>query len=329
LADGPALGLFAVRTVRSGDGFIYITGGQRIDKEFLQSLPLMEGLEISLYRSFDPPAARPEIASLMAEPARTLPKSRECFNDDTLTALPLTGIENAPLGVLLIGNSRADLKNLNSYVQRTALVVGLGGIFTGVLLSFWTASRVTRPVRELAASVREVSGGKWDARAPVSSNDEIGQLARDFNQMTEQLVDSRNRMMQAERVAAWRELARRLAHELKNPLFPLQITIENLQRSRKLPPQEFEEIFEEKRDHSAGGAGQFEENCRTFQRFCPHARAAARAGANQRTGSPRHDLFDAQFHMPDRPQITPKLQLDPVFPKSGGSGTNSTPAPLI
>ncbi len=51
--------------------------------------------------------------------------------------------------------------------------------------------------------------------------------------------------MQSERVAAWRELARRLAHELKNPLFPLQLTVENLARARELPPAEFDEIFRE------------------------------------------------------------------------------------
>jgi nitrogen fixation/metabolism regulation signal transduction histidine kinase len=51
--------------------------------------------------------------------------------------------------------------------------------------------------------------------------------------------------MQAERVAAWRELARRLAHELKNPLFPLQLTVENLLRARELSPKEFDEIFRE------------------------------------------------------------------------------------
>ena len=51
--------------------------------------------------------------------------------------------------------------------------------------------------------------------------------------------------MQSERVAAWRELARRLAHELKNPLFPLQLTVENLIKARHLPPQEFDETFRE------------------------------------------------------------------------------------
>ena len=50
--------------------------------------------------------------------------------------------------------------------------------------------------------------------------------------------------MQAERVAAWRELARRLAHELKNPLFPLQITVENLQRARERT-RKFDEVFRE------------------------------------------------------------------------------------
>jgi two-component system nitrogen regulation sensor histidine kinase NtrY len=51
--------------------------------------------------------------------------------------------------------------------------------------------------------------------------------------------------LQSERVAAWRELARRLAHELKNPLFPLQITVENLQRARKHYPEQFDEVFTE------------------------------------------------------------------------------------
>ena len=50
---------------------------------------------------------------------------------------------------------------------------------------------------------------------------------------------------QAERVAAWRELARRLAHELKNPLFPLQITVENMQRARDRYPEQFDEVFRE------------------------------------------------------------------------------------
>jgi nitrogen fixation/metabolism regulation signal transduction histidine kinase len=63
--------------------------------------------------------------------------------------------------------------------------------------------------------------------------------------MTHELVEQRDRLVQAERVAAWRELARRLAHELKNPLFPLQITVENMQRARDKYPEQFDEVFRE------------------------------------------------------------------------------------
>jgi nitrogen fixation/metabolism regulation signal transduction histidine kinase len=63
--------------------------------------------------------------------------------------------------------------------------------------------------------------------------------------MTEELSGQRERLVQTERVAAWRELARRLAHELKNPLFPLQITVENLLRARENTPELFDEVFRE------------------------------------------------------------------------------------
>jgi nitrogen fixation/metabolism regulation signal transduction histidine kinase len=80
---------------------------------------------------------------------------------------------------------------------------------------------------------------------PERGRDEVGVLARSFNHMTAQLVGQRERLVQTERVAAWRELARRLAHELKNPLFPLQLTVENLVRARQLPEDEFDEVFQE------------------------------------------------------------------------------------
>src|SRR4029077_2362375 len=79
----------------------------------------------------------------------------------------------------------------------------------------------------------------------VSSADEVGDLAEAFNQMTRDLLEQKERLVQSERVAAWRELARRLAHELKNPLFPLQLTVENLVRAREHSPEMFEEIFRE------------------------------------------------------------------------------------
>jgi nitrogen fixation/metabolism regulation signal transduction histidine kinase len=104
---------------------------------------------------------------------------------------------------------------------------------------------VTRPVNQLAAAADAVASGDWNTQVEVRSSDEIGRLGDAFNQMTRHLIEQRERLVQAERVAAWRELARRLAHELKNPLFPLQITVENMQRARDRYPEQFDEVFRE------------------------------------------------------------------------------------
>ena len=114
-----------------------------------------------------------------------------------------------------------------------------------ILFSSWAAARVTKPVEQLAAAAREVAAGNLNTAVEVTSSDEVGDLADAFNRMTSDLVEQKDRLVQTERVAAWLELARRLEHELKNPLFPLKLTVENLIRARQQSPEIFEEIFRE------------------------------------------------------------------------------------
>ncbi|MBZ5616418.1 MAG: HAMP domain-containing protein [Acidobacteriia bacterium] len=149
------------------------------------------------------------------------------------------------LGVLLVGSSRRPLIELQRQVVSTAMLVGGVGILVAVVTSLWFAARVTRPVESLAEAARRVAAGDLSAKVEVQSSDELGELAASFNRMTEDLAQQKERTVQAERVAAWRELARRLAHELKNPLFPLQVTVENLMRAKQKSPEMFEEVFHE------------------------------------------------------------------------------------
>jgi two-component system nitrogen regulation sensor histidine kinase NtrY len=149
------------------------------------------------------------------------------------------------LGVLLVGSSRRPLIELQRQVISTAMLVGGIGILVAILASLWFGARVTRPVVSLAEAARRVAAGDLNAKVDVESSDELGELAASFNRMTEDLVQQKDRTLQAERVAAWRELARRLAHELKNPLFPLQVTVENLMRAKQKSPEMFEEVFHE------------------------------------------------------------------------------------
>ncbi|MGA2360148.1 MAG: ATP-binding protein [Terriglobales bacterium] len=156
-----------------------------------------------------------------------------------------SGTNQQLMGVLLVGSSRRPLIELQRQIVSTAMLVGGAGILVAVLASLWFAARVTRPVVSLAEAAHRVAAGDLGAKVEVESNDELGELAASFNRMTEDLVLQKDRTLQAERVAAWRELARRLAHELKNPLFPLQVTVENLMRAKQKSPEMFEEVFYE------------------------------------------------------------------------------------
>jgi signal transduction histidine kinase len=275
---GPALGLFAVRTIPAGDRKLYVIGGIRLDKTFLASLELPAGMRVLLYENLDHETFLPdhliaagesptdprEFAPLVhqiqlsnAQQSNAQQSNSEASavihgnsqdksgDDETVNAIPLTGENKQLLGVLLVVSSRQIYTELRGQIRSAALLAAGVGLVMAVLLSSWAAARVTRPVEDLAHAAGEIAAGNWSAQVNSTSHDEIGQLADSFNHMTRDLRDQRERLLQAERVAAWRELARRLAHELKNPLFPLQLTVENLLRAREHGEQQFNETFHE------------------------------------------------------------------------------------
>ncbi len=265
LPNGLALGLFAVREVNLGDRPLFVVGGRRLDGNFLSSLDLPAevramfyqnlGTEFSpqfLIESSGPVQHAEEVAPIiqqMQQQRREITTlihwSSDAADDETVSAIPLNGRDNQLLGVLLIANSRRTYVELRQHIQSVALLSATAGVLLAMLLSGWAAARVTRPVEQLAQAAREVAAGNWNTQVEVTSSDEIGELAESFNQMTVELLAQKEHLVKAERVAAWRELARRLAHELKNPLFPLQLTVENLLRARQQSPEQFEEIFQE------------------------------------------------------------------------------------
>ena len=262
LPQGVTLAMVAVGTATEADRKLYVVGGRQLDREFLSTLVLPAGMRVLLYRNLDtsftpselidaagpaanPATLRPLIERVQSERRETSRIVGSGAAAESVHAVPLPGLDNNILGVLLIGSSRRDLVELENSLLRTGVIVAGAGILLGVLLSWWAAARVTRPMHRLADSAGRVAAGDWNTTVDVSSADEIGTLARAFNRMTGELVAQRERLVQAERVAAWRELARRLAHELKNPLFPLQITVENMIRARDRYPEQFDEVFRE------------------------------------------------------------------------------------
>lgn len=259
------IGLFALRTVRDSSPPLYVLGGRRLDRSFLANLAAPADTSVLLYpvltSRFDPGAlvsAAGEVAQAARYQAlieRAQLQTKEASGviyitdrrEDSVnaTAMPLTAPDGSVLAVVVVANSRRGFVELQQHIRAIAYGVAGAGILLAIAASLWITSRISRPIEQLAAAASEVAAGNWHTQVEVASHDEVGALAESFNHMTQQLLEQRERLVQSERVAAWRELARRLAHELKNPLFPLQLTVENLTRARSLPAAEFDEIFHE------------------------------------------------------------------------------------
>jgi signal transduction histidine kinase len=324
-----ALGLVAVRTVPAGGRTLYLAGGRGLDQAFLKSLLLPPGVRVLLYRNLEPEVSGQQLldasgrASQAAQLEPLIARVRQSGQEsaetvewpdgpETVDAIPLSGVGGGVLGVLLVASSGRELAALISRIRWSGVGFGLLGVAIGSALSYVVAATVTRPVEQVADAARLVAAGNWNVRVDEgSASGEVGALAQAFDTMTGQLVEQRERLVQAERVAAWRELARRLAHELKNPLFPLRLTVDNLRRARSLPPQEFDEVFDESMATLSTGfvnlntvVGGFSEFARmpapVFEPLLPN-QIVERIVA----------LFRAQLEAPGRPHIALTVDLDP------------------
>ncbi|HUK22977.1 MAG TPA: ATP-binding protein [Terriglobales bacterium] len=341
LPDGAALGLCAMRQAGSAENPLYVIGGRRLDKNFLATLDLPAGTRAMFYQNLggalstqfliDPSGSvqQPERLAPLIEEVRAQSGETEAVvhwssdpaDDETVHALPLNGQDGHLLGILLVATSRRPYIELRQRIRSAALLAGAGGIFLAIVLSGWVAGRVTRPVEQLAQAAREVAAGNWHAQVPVASSDELGELAEAFNRMTGELMEQRERLLQSERVAAWRELARRLAHELKNPLFPLQLTVENLVRARQQSPELFEEMFQESAATLLAEINNLKAIVSRFSEFSrmPQPRFE-RVQANELVQNVAR-LFQAQLHAPERAApIECRLELGQNVGEMAGDG---------
>ncbi|MBW7859291.1 MAG: HAMP domain-containing protein, partial [Leptonema sp. (in: Bacteria)] len=117
------------------------------------------------------------------------------------------------------------------YSLRLSLaILYLGMIVADIIVAIVIARQISHPIVSLAAATRSVTEGKLDTRIDLRAEGEIGILIESFNSMTEELQTLRSRLLHSLRVGAWQEVARRLAHEIKNPLTPIQLSSERMLR---------------------------------------------------------------------------------------------------
>jgi two-component system, NtrC family, nitrogen regulation sensor histidine kinase NtrY len=167
------------------------------------------------------------------------------FAADSPRRIDLPGPDGQPVATIEIAVSDPERAGLLRALTYTSAGLALAALAAVVLIGLLVARRTSRDLDALVVGSLAASRGELDHRVPVRSRDEIGAVAAAFNFMMEDLKVSKERLVIAERIAAWQEIARRLAHEIKNPLTPIQMAMDTLRKSWKKQHPSFEEILEE------------------------------------------------------------------------------------
>jgi two-component system, NtrC family, nitrogen regulation sensor histidine kinase NtrY len=169
----------------------------------------------------------------------------ELTADDPISIDLMGPDRKTPFARLEVAVSRGELDQALNRLTWTSAGLALAAFGVTVLIGLFVARRTARDLDALVEGSLAASRGDLDHRVPVRSKDEIGAVANAFNFMMEDLRVSKERLVIAERIAAWQEIARRLAHEIKNPLTPIQMAMDTLRKTHKKKHPSFDEILEE------------------------------------------------------------------------------------
>ncbi len=229
---------------------IYVLwGAQEFDKEFITRMADLAGAEIV--------ARAPGLDPIVSWSEPDTP-----VDSDLMAALAgggteiTLGTETYQLATIPFPRSQADsthdqvmidllIPKSDLQARKRALLAGMlveviiGGI-VAILLAFLISKTITLPIERLKTGVTALASGDLTRRVEVHSRDEVEDLVKSFNIMADELDANTRRLVEAEKLAAWREVARRLAHEIKNPLSPIKLSIQNLLRVYSANPGNFE-----------------------------------------------------------------------------------------
>ncbi len=223
-----ALVLEAARITRQGGQRVTVSGGKIIETALVAPQPGRDARIVSA-----------DGALLVA------PAGDWAVVQASVITTPLVGADGQPVAFVEVGLSDSELREVLRSVTLYSALIALAAVVLCIGLGLWLGRRMTRDLDQLMIGVEAAARGDLDHQVPVRTRDEIGALSSSMNQMMLDLKESKERLSMAERVAAWQEIARRLAHEIKNPLTPIQMSVETLRKTWAKKHPSFDEIFEE------------------------------------------------------------------------------------
>ncbi|MCE9500775.1 MAG: HAMP domain-containing protein [Leptospira sp.] len=174
-----------------------------------------------------------------------------------------------------IVNTESSYNTFDLWKERVPFALRLAlGLFSvtmfglSILLSLIMARRISRPIVQLATATQRISLGDTDVKLSLKEEGEMGILIDSFNQMTKDLKSKNEELMHTQRIAAWKEVAQRMAHEIKNPLTPIQLSAERIRKRLESPEKNnFEEVVRNGTDTIIGQVRVLEHLVKEFSEF--------------------------------------------------------------
>ncbi len=211
-----------------GGARILAVGGQVLDRGFVESLA----------------ADIPPVRLVLTGPDGALPPGTPSGGDAREIVVFDDGAGQSAARLEAVVDDGPLNARLAEIEQRVWYTLGVA-IGVALLLGLIVAFSITRPLAELEGAASRVASGDIETMITVRSGGEVGKALSAFNRMTAELKHAQGRLIRAERIAAWRDIARRIAHEIKNPLMPIQTSIETMRKTHARRHPDFDEIFEE------------------------------------------------------------------------------------
>ena len=137
------------------------------------------------------------------------------------------------------GEIRSEIESFLVVIIHIYLII----IVLAILLSLFIGKQLSAPLNMIENKLKEMRLGQRNEKIEYSLNDEIGQLVIQYNRTVDELEQSARLLAQSERESAWKSMARQVAHEINNPLTPMKLTIQQLQRTKKMNDASFDDYF--------------------------------------------------------------------------------------
>lgn len=173
-------------------------------------------------------------------------------------------------------------------------------------LALVISERLAQPIRRLAQGARVVAGGDWSYRSDIRAGGEVGRLVGAFNTMVSRLDAQRRRLVEMERMATWRDMARHLAHEIKNPLLPIRLTVQELKDQYAGDDTHYHEMLDESARVIGDELNHLSKLVKEFSSFARMPDIAPRSGHIEPLVNDVARLY---------PQLTTTVECEPGLPE--------------